>query len=340
MRTWDRPAVTTQRKMAASRLWAAFFGVSFASGLALASAVRWRNFSGGQSLLPALQAPAHGAAVATQHTTRPWEPLGRALAPAAPPSSSRHVTSTSSSAQASEQASKVAAPQEGGVAKGPISMSPAPDDTAADPSAMEEPIGWLNASPAEADASEEWGDVPPPQSGAPGWLDSTESAEDDMKAEEQHRGEAAPPAAGAKPRLGAAGGKSTSRGEGEEDGCPRIPANSPAAVAVLRATAAAQSAAADAANAAAQAATAAADASAAAARVEAGGGGSGFSTGDGDGATMPFDELDTNIVITATRMATHAAAVARDAAKAAANAAAAAVAAGGPCRGGGPRAGV
>ena len=335
MGTWDRPAVTTQRKMAASRLWAAFAGVSLASGLALASAVRWRNFSGGQSLLPALQAPSHGAAVATQHSTKPWE---RPLSPSSPPSTRQVTGQPSSSAAVNGQPSKVTASQ-GGAAKSPISGPEgqhAADDAPADPSAMEEPIGWLNASPAQADASEEWGDVPPPQSGAPGWLESTESAEDDARAEEQHRTEAPP--AGAKSRLGAAAGKpAASRGETpNDDGCARIPANSPAAVAVLRATAAAQSAAADAANAAAQAATAAADASAAAARVEAGGGGSrGFSTGaDGDETTMPFDELDTNIVITATRMATHAAAVARDAAKAAASAASAAVAASGPCRGG------
>jgi hypothetical protein len=334
MGTWDRPAVTPVRKMAASRLWAAFAGVALASGLALASAVRWRNFSGGQSLLPALQA-ANGAAVATQHSTKPWE---RPLSPASPPSTRQVPGQPSSSAPVNGQTSKAAS--QGGPAKSPASAEgqQAADDAPADPSAMEEPIGWLNASPAQADASEEWGDVPPPQSGSPGWLDSTESAEDDARAEEQPYAEVPP--AGAKSRLGAAEGKASGRGEapaGADDGCPRIPANSPAAVAVLRATAAAQSAAADAANAAAQAATAAADASAAAARVEAGGGDSrGFSTGDGDEATMPFYELDTNIVITATRMATHAAAVARDAAKAAASAASAAVAASGPCRGAGP----
>ena len=333
--TWEKPSVAPQRRIAASRLVAACLGAGFVAALAFATAVRWRNLSGGQTLLPALQAPT-GAEQTTPAVRQPVQ---------TPPSAAASLPTAGRAVDVAASAS----PRSGTEASQAVLPQPS-DDTPADPSTMDEPIGWLNASPADAnagteDASSGWVDVPP-QNSAPDWLASTETAEDDaqqQRQEEQQQKQqsgAASAAAASKTSKSSRAWRSTT--DDRDGACNRIPSNSPAAVAVLRATAAAQVAAAEAAQAAAQAATAAADASAAAARVEASGGGSSataFSV-EGDSDSMPFQELDTNIVIAATRTATHAAAVAQTAAKAAASAASAAAAASGPCRGGGSSAGV
>jgi trimeric autotransporter adhesin len=336
--TWEKPSVAPQRRIAASRLVAACLGAGFVAALAFATAVRWRNLSGGQTLLPALQAPT-GADQTAQTTPAVRQPIQTPPSAAAPlPTAGRAVdVAASASPRSGTEASQAVLPQPS-------------DDSPADPSTMDEPIGWLNASPADPnagteDASSGWVDVPP-QSSAPDWLASTETAEDDAQQqrqeEQQQQQQSGAVSAAAASKTSKSSRAWRSATDDRDGACDRIPSNSPAAVAVLRATAAAQVAAAEAAQAAAQAATAAADASAAAARVEASGGGSSanaFSV-EGDSDSMPFQELDTNIVIAATRTATHAAAVAQTAAKAAASAASAAAAASGPCRGGGSSAGV
>jgi len=293
---WARPAGAPPRKGSAPRLAAAFAAVGLAAALAYSSALKWRDFQGNLSLLPALQPP---AAASNADAT----PAARA------PKHAAHAARMQTPPTAPAAAEPAPALADG-----------APAGAREEDDGAEEPFGWPPNAVDEAGAPE-WGAAQPVP---PQWMDSTETAEE-ARADEDAARQAQ--LNGAMPRRSAAAGADAP----DDGGCARIPRGSPAAIAVLRAAAAAQSAAAEAASAAAQAATAAADAAAASARVEAAHA-SGNVRGEGDNIGGSFVQLDTNTVMAATRTASHAAAMAQQAARSAASAASdAAAAGGGPC---------